>query len=129
MLSLVAMSKSYKCPACQQEADSAATVCSNPSCRAQLAFCAHCRDITTYVLVERRRGTLVRDTYRCDRCQGVGVRCYTWVSGGYCNGLARAGDKVDRPFCPTCSGRVSEMARSVVSWTLIGVFGGMLKRK
>jgi hypothetical protein len=123
------MSKTYKCPACQNEVDAAATVCCNAACRAALAFCPHCRDITTYVLADRRKGTMVRDSYRCDRCQGLGVKCYTWLSGGYCNGLARTGDRVDRPLCPTCSGKFSEMARSVVSWTLIGAFGGMFKKK
>jgi hypothetical protein len=123
------MSRSYKCPACQHEADDRASVCSNPACRAALAFCPSCRDITTYVLVEKREGRMVRDTYRCDRCQGVGVKCLTWLSGGYCNGLARTGDRVDRPLCPNCSKQASEMARSVVSWTIIGAFGGLLKRK
>jgi hypothetical protein len=123
------MSKSYKCPACQNKVDGAAVICSNSACRAQLAFCPHCRDITTYVLAEERQGTLVRDTYRCDRCQGLGVKCLTWLSGGYCNGLARPGARVDRPLCPSCSTKAAEMARSVVSWTIIGAFGGLLKRK
>lgn len=123
------MSKTYKCPACQNEVDGAATVCSNPACRANLAFCPHCRDITTYVLVEQRKGALVRDSYRCDRCQGLGVKCLTWLTGGYCNGLARAGVKMDRPLCAACSGRMGEMTRSVVSWTLIGAVGGLVKRR
>lgn len=123
------MSKTYKCPACQNEVDQAASVCSSAACRASLAFCPHCRDITTYVLVERRDGRFVRDTYRCDRCQGLGVKCLTWLSGGYCNGLARPGKLVDRPLCATCSGRVGEMARTMVSWTLIGAIGGRLGKK
>ncbi len=123
------MSKTYKCPACQNEVDQAATVCSNAACRGSLAFCSHCRDITTYVLAEERKGRLVRDTFRCDRCQGLGVKCFTWLSGGYCNGLARAGTKVDRPLCSTCAGRFGEMTRSVISWTLIGAVGGLIKKK
>lgn len=123
------MSRTYKCPACQNEVDQAATICSAAACRAALAFCPHCRDVTTYVLAERRSGALVRDTYRCDRCQGLGVKCLTWLSGGYCNGLARAGQRADRPMCPACSSRVGEMTRSVVSWTVIGAVGALIRKK
>ena len=122
------MSKAYKCPVCQNEVDAAATVCSNAACRAELMFCSHCRDISTYVLAEERKGKSSRNTYRCDRCQRLGVKCYTWLSGGYCNGMARAGGRFDRSLCSGCSGRVSEVSRSVIGWTLIGALGGLIKK-
>jgi hypothetical protein len=120
------MSKGYKCPVCANEVDSAATVCSNPACRAELAFCSHCRDISTYVLVEKRRG---RDMYRCERCQRLAVKCYTWLSGAYCNGLARAGGSLDMPFCASCSTRVGEVTRNVIGWTVIGALSGLVGRR
>ena len=103
------MSKTYRCPVCSNEVDVAATVCSTAACRAELAFCSHCRDITTYVLVEERRGRTARNIYRCDRCQRLGVKCYTWLSGSYCNGLARAGQSVDLPLCSGCSSRAQSL--------------------
>lgn len=121
--------KTYKCPACQNEVDSGATVCSNPACRAKLAVCPHCRDITTYTLAEKRSGLLMRDLYRCDRCQNFGLQCYTWLSGGYCNGLARPGKRFGRPLCPSCSGKASEVTRSILSWTVIGAVGGIIRKK
>ena len=123
------MAKDYQCPACKNPVDQGATVCSNAVCRAQLAFCSYCRDITTYELVEKSATRWSRDRYRCARCQGVGVKCLTWLSGGYCNGLARASatGKIDKPLCAGCSGRVSEMGRSVVGWSLIGAVGGFIK--
>ena len=123
------MSKSYKCPGCQNEVDRAAVVCSNPDCRKELAFCSYCRDVATYTLVSKGDGRLSRDRYRCDRCQRIGVRCLTWVAGGYCNGLARSTDSWARPLCANCNGGLSDIGRSVVSWTLIGALGGLLKRK
>lgn len=125
-----AMSKAYKCPVCANEADSAATVCSNPACRAELAFCSHCRDISTYLLVEKRRG---RDLYRCERCQRPVVKCYTWLSGGYCNGLARAGGSTggstDMPLCASCTTRAGEVARNIIGWTVIGALGTLVGRR
>ena len=44
------MAKDYQCPRCKNPVDRAATVCSNVECRAALAFCSHCRDVTTYEL-------------------------------------------------------------------------------
>ena len=123
------MAKSYQCPSCQNAVDEKATVCSNPSCRAQLAFCLHCRDVVTYQWIERPTSWLQRDAYRCNRCEQEGVKCLTWLTGGYCNGLARAGKRLDRPFCPACSGKAGEVARSIVSWSVIGAFGGLLKKK
>jgi hypothetical protein len=123
------MSKAYRCPGCQNEVDRGASVCSNPECRKELAFCSHCRDVTTYSLVETARGRLGRDRYRCDRCQRDGVRCLTWSAGGYCNGLARTGGRFDAPLCSNCNERAYEVGRSVVSWTLIGAIGGLLKPK
>lgn len=125
------MAKDYQCPACSNAVDRAATVCSNPVCRSQLAFCSHCRDVTTYIMAEKGRGRLSRDKYKCARCQHLGVKCLTWLTGGYCNGLARASESAwpwsDKPLCATCSQRVGEVGRSVVSWSLISAFGGLLK--
>lgn len=123
------MGKDYKCPACQNVVDRAASVCSNPVCRAELAFCSHCRDVTTYTLHEPGEGRFARDKYRCARCEKIGVKCLTWLMGGDCNGLARAtGSRgFDKPFCAGCNNRVGEVSRSVVSWTLIGAVGGLLR--
>jgi hypothetical protein len=124
------MSKTYKCPACQNEVDRAATVCSNPVCRASLAFCSHCMDITTYTLAESGEGRWKRDRYKCGRCERLGVKCLNWIVGGHCNGLARAAERaVDKPLCASCTGRVGEVARSVIGWSLIGAVGGLLKPK
>ena len=125
---VTAMVRTFHCPACKNEVDAKATVCSNPECRRPLALCSHCRDVTTYALVEEpgRRG---RERYRCDRCQRLGVRCVTWVTGGYCNGLARAGGRVDLPLCASCAGRASEMGRSVLGYAIMGAVGLVLKRR
>lgn len=123
------MSKTYQCPACQNTVDGNATICSNKACRAELGVCYQCRDITTYNLVEERESPLRRNLYRCDRCQGEGVKCITWLSGGYCNGFARSGSKIDRPFCPGCSSKASEVGRSILSWSVIGALGGLIRRK
>ena len=92
MLGFSNMSKDYKCPACQNSVDRSATVCSNPVCRADLAFCSHCFDITTYTLAEKGEGRFSRDKFKCARCERIGVKCLNWLAGGYCNGLARASD-------------------------------------
>ena len=66
----------------------------------------------------------------CARCQKLGVKCLTWLTGGYCNGLARASDTgFDKPLCANCNQRVGEVGRSVLSWSLIGAFGGLLRPK
>src|SRR5688572_30339496 len=102
------MAKDYSCPACKNAVDRAATVCSQ--CRSPLAFCSHCLDVTTFSLVEKGEGRLKRDRYRCDRCQNLGVKCLTWLTGGYCNGLARAGQgSVDKPLCTSCHSRLTEV--------------------
>ena len=122
------MSKTYKCPACQNEVDRAATVCSNPVCRASLAFCSHCMDITTYTLAEAGSGRFKRDRFKCARCERFGVKCLNWIAGGHCNGLARAADgSMDKPLCANCTGKVGEVARSVIGWSLIGAVGGLLR--
>jgi hypothetical protein len=124
------MAKEYKCPACQNVVDQSATVCSNPVCRVELAFCSHCRDITTYELAQKGDGRLARDKFKCGRCQKLGVKCLTWLTGGYCNGLARAADGsgwLDKPLCASCNVRVGEVGRSVVSWSIIAAFGGLFK--
>ena len=122
------MSREYHCPACNGVVDQATTICSNPVCRAELAFCSHCYDVATYTLAEPARGRFDRDRYRCARCQRLGVKCLTWLAGGYCNGLARAGEgRVDKPLCARCNGSAGEVGRSVVGWSLIGALGGLLK--
>lgn len=122
------MAKDYQCPACQNQVDRDATVCSNPTCRAELAFCSHCRDVTTYTIAEKGNGRFSRDKFKCSRCQKLGVKCLTWLTGGYCNGLARASESgMDKPLCAQCNSRVGEVGRSVLSWSLIGAFGGLLK--
>ncbi len=124
------MGMEYKCPACQNAVDRAATVCSNPSCRAELAFCSHCRAVTTYTLVERNEGPLGRDKFKCSRCERLGVKCLTWAAGGDCNGLARVtGGRFDKALCAGCSTRVGEVSRSVVSWALIGALGSLVRPK
>jgi len=124
------MAKDYKCPACQNPVDRGATVCSNSVCRAELAFCSHCRDVTTYTLMEKREGRFARDTYKCARCDRLGVKCLTWASGGDCNGLARVtGGRFDKALCAGCRDRLGEVGRSVVGWTLIGALGGIIKPK
>ena len=118
------MAKDYKCPACQNITDAGATVCSNPSCKKDLAFCSHCRDLTTLTLLEKGQGRLGRDRYRCARCDRTGVKCLTWTMGGYCNGLSRT---PGQPLCAKCNDRLGEVGRSVVGWTLIGALGGLIK--
>lgn len=128
MLRFSNMAKDYKCPACQNAVDISATVCSNPVCRAELAFCSHCRDVTTYTLAEKGVGRFARDKLKCARCERLGVKCLNWLAGGYCNGLARAGDgKIGKPLCANCNSRVGEVGRTVIGWSLIGAFGGILK--
>jgi hypothetical protein len=121
------MGKTHRCPDCHNEVDQAAIVCSNPACRKDLAFCSHCRDIATYELVSQGSGRFGRDKYRCHRCERIGSKCLTWTAGGYCNGLARTGGRWDQPLCSHCNERLGELARTVVGWTLIGAFAGLLK--
>ena len=123
------MSKAYRCPACQNEVDRAATICSNPACRKELAFCSHCRDISTYSLVEKGGGRLGRDRFKCDRCERPGVRCVTWVMGAYCNGLARGGGRFDNPLCAVCLESVGGMGKNVAVWAVMGALGGLIRRK
>jgi hypothetical protein len=119
----------YKCPGCDKEVDRGATVCGNPECRKDLAFCSHCRDVSTYTLVEKVEGRFGRDKYRCARCEKIGMKCLTWAAGGYCNGLARATDRGGRLLCAACHERVGETGRSVIGWTLIGALGGLIRKK
>jgi len=52
--------------------------------------------------------------------------------GGYCNGLARAteiGARRSTSLLSSCNDRVGEVSRSVISWSLIGALGGLLKPK
>lgn len=128
------MSRVYRCPACQNEVDAKATVCSSSACRKPLALCSHCRDISTYTPVApgeegARAGGRGRDRYRCDRCHRVGVRCLTWVAGGYCNGLARAGGRMDLPLCASCGARASEIGRGLLGTAIMGAVGLVLKRR
>lgn len=123
------MAKAYKCPACTYEVERAATVCGNPACRRELAYCSYCRDVSTYTLVEKAEGKLGRDHFRCDRCERMGVKCVTWLMGAYCNGLARTGDRVDSPLCAVCLERVGGVGKNVAVWALMGAIGGLMKRR
>lgn len=126
----ISMSREYRCPACHSVVDSAAAVCSNPVCRVELAFCSHCHDVTSYTLAEPARTRVERDRYRCGRCQRLGVKCVTWLTGGYCNGLARAGEgRIDKPLCVRCNGRAGEIGRSVIGWSVMGALGGLFRGK
>lgn len=123
------MAKDHHCPACNNAVDRAATICSNPECRAELAFCSHCCDVTNYRLVKAGSGRFSRDHYECARCNRIGVKCLTWLAGGYCNGLARAGTGLDRPLCTSCMSRATEIGRSVLGWSIMGALGGLLRRR
>ena len=59
----------------------------------------------------------------------LGVRCFTWVAGGYCNGLARTGEVLDKPLCAACSGRASDVGRSMLSYALMGALGMVLRKR
>ena len=123
------MAKAYQCPACTNEVDRAAAVCSNPACRRELAWCSHCRDVTTYTLVEKGSGRFDRDRFKCDRCERSVVKCMTWTAGGYCNGLARVGERMGAPLCASCNERAFDVGRSVLGWTVMTAVGGLLKRR
>ena len=88
-----------------------------------------CRDITTYTLVEKESGRLKRDRWKCDRCERVGVRCLTWVAGGYCNGLARGGEHLDMPLCASCGGRAADIGRGMIGYALMGAVGLIFRRR
>jgi len=125
---LCQMAKDFQCPACKQAVEREASVCSNSVCRVNLAFCSHCRDVTTFTLVEKGEGRLQRDRFRCDRCERFGVKCMSWLSGGHCNGLARASEHGrGKPFCSSCTDRVGEVGRTVIAWSIIGAVGGFIK--
>jgi hypothetical protein len=130
VLRLDAMAKDYECPSCKSAVDRAATVCSNPSCRVELAFCSHCRDVTSYTLVVKRTGRLERDIFQCARCQKLGVKCFSWLVGGYCNGLARATESGGgRPLCAGCTSRATEISRSGLGWLLAASLGTWFRRR
>ena len=127
--SLPAMAKSYHCPVCQNEVERAASICSNVACRRDLAYCSHCRDVTTYTLVTAAEGRLSRDSFRCDRCEHLGARCLTWAAGGYCNGLATSGERMSSPLCANCSARAYEMGRSMAGFGLMTALGVLFKKR
>ena len=121
------MAKDYKCPACSDPVDGGAVVCSNPACKRELAFCSHCRDLTTLDPPVTPAGRFGRDRYRCGRCERIGVKCWTWSAGGYCNGLARAGGRLSLPLCARCNDRFYEVGRNALGLGLGGILGGMIK--
>lgn len=123
------MAKSYHCPACNNEVERAAAICGNVACRRELAYCSHCRDVTTYTLLAEGKGRFERDTFRCDRCERPGVKCITWVSGGYCNGLAKKGEHRGATLCASCSGRAYEMGRSLAGWGVMTAVGMIFKKR
>ena len=122
-------SRTYRCPSCNQEVDQRAAQCGNPTCRRPLAFCSRCRDVTTYTEEPSAAGRFARKRYRCDRCEATGVRCYTSLAGGYCNGLARAGAHLDQPLCALCSERAADIGRNVVGYALMGAIGLVLNKR
>jgi hypothetical protein len=114
------------CPGCEREVSSRAAVC--PSCRAELALCSWCHDLTTLDEGESR-GRLRRTRHVCGKCHHPGVRCRTAGLGGYCNGLARDGGLVGAQLCTVCSATALDAAKTVTAWTLIGLVSSRLRPK
>lgn len=152
------MARTYRCPRCREETDPGAAICSNAACRAELAFCSQCRDVTTYrplaggpaspssgsdgsaprveappSAARRSGGGLFarwrRGTFVCERCERPGVKCRSWLMGGYCNGLARAGEGWRNQLCARCSHAVASAGKNVATAALIGGLGGLLRRR
>lgn len=116
-----------QCPKCQREVNPRASVC--PACQVELAQCAWCRDLTTLVADGKPGGSLRRQRYLCEKCQHPGVRCRTALWGGYCNGLARASERLGSQLCAGCSATLVDAAKTVAAWTLIGVVSSRLRPK
>lgn len=104
-----------------------ASIC--PTCQVELAACSWCRDLTTLQAEGGPARRLRRDRYVCEKCQHVGVKCRTALLGGYCNGLARAGEHVGSQLCASCATSAFDAAKTVAAWTLIGVVSSRLRPK
>jgi hypothetical protein len=106
--------------------DPSAAVC--PTCKVELGVCAWCRAVTTLRNVQPSVGWIPTSTrYACDRCGRLGARCRTSMMGSYCNALARADIRFGLQVCPVC--RKAVMDRTISALTLVGLAGGLLKRK
>ena len=104
---------------CLNEVDAALRSTFNAACApARLMFCSHCRDISTYVLAEGVRPR--RQLLPLRPLPAACVKCYTWLSGGYCNGMARAGAASTAAVLRLTTARSVRISRSVIRWTLIG---------
>lgn len=91
----------YACPRCATLADPSARRCANVNCKAELGFCSHCRQVSTF-----QEG-------HCTRCEGKVVSCVMRSLGNNCNGYARA-EGLGRVFCDRCR----ERSGVVVRWGL-----------
>jgi hypothetical protein len=107
------MSKTYHCPACQNEVNRHARLCSRATCRAELAFCSYCHDVVTFKLHAPRTNRLFRDYYRCGGCDQVVLQCRTRLQGGNCNGLTRTGKTWDHHFCHECQDSILDFGKKV----------------
>lgn len=89
----------YKCPRCQTQTDIGVRRCPDPMCRAELGFCSHCRQLSTF------------QDGRCGRCDGEVKPCLMRSIGANCNGFARI-EGVGAVICDRCR----ERAGAVVRW-------------
>ena len=122
--------KDYTCGKCNAKTARGAKRCSNTSCRTELAFCSYCKDVVPYELDGGNGGGAVRrDMYLCGRCGERVLKCRTWLMGGSCNGLARAGDKWHRQLCDDCKTGATEFAKRVGVLALGSALGSVLRRK
>ena len=121
--------KDYQCSKCGSKTARGAKRCSNPSCRAQLAFCSYCKDIVTYEMEAQRSGPIRRQLYTCGKCGEQVLMCRTWVMGGSCNGLARAGTRWHRQVCDDCKTGATEFGKRIAVLALGTALGSLLRRK
>lgn len=121
--------KEYQCSKCGTKTARGAKRCSNAECRAELAFCSFCKDVVTYEIAENTGGKVRRDLYRCGKCGERVLKCRTWIMGGSCNGLARAGSRWHRQLCDDCKGGATEFAKRVGVLALGSALGSVLRRK
>ena len=122
-------SKDYTCAKCGAKTARGAKRCSNPECRVELAFCSFCKDVVPYELADASPGAGRRETFRCAKCGEKVLRCRTWIMGGSCNGLARAGSKWNRQLCDDCKTGATEFAKRVGVLALGSALGSVLRRK
>lgn len=121
--------KDYTCSKCGAKTARGAKRCSNPDCRVELAFCSFCKDVVPYELADEGASLGRRATFRCGKCGERVLKCRTWIMGGSCNGLARAGDKWHRQLCDDCKTGATEFAKRVGVLALGSALGSVLRRK